>query len=117
MTGLPVVILTTAGAKSGLPRTTPLLCIRDEDNPETFALIATNWGQRHYPGWYHNLKANPQATCSIRGQSGNYRAHEAEDDEYDKFWRIAGATYLGFPLYKERIGTTRHIPIMVMTKE
>jgi len=52
LAGLPVVHLTTTGAKSGLPRTLPLLCIRDERNPDTFALVASNWGQTHYPAWY-----------------------------------------------------------------
>ena len=62
LAGLPVVLLTTTGVKSGLPRTLPLLCIRDERNPTTFALVASNWGQTHYPAWYLNLKANPRAT-------------------------------------------------------
>ena len=73
LAGLPVVLLTTTGVKSGLPRTLPLLCIRDERNPTTFALVASNWGQTHYPAWYLNLKANPRATCSIRGQTASLR--------------------------------------------
>jgi len=85
--GLPVVILTTTGAKSGLPRTLPLLCIRDEQDPTIFALIASNWGRAHYPAWYFNLNANPHATCSIRGQIGEYRAHEASGEEYERFWQ------------------------------
>jgi len=112
--GLPLVILTTTGAKSGLPRTTPLLCIRDENNPSTFAVIATNWGQQHYPSWYFNLKANPRATCSISGESREYMAHEANDEEYARFWQYATDTYIGYPLYKQRI-SGRNIPIMVMT--
>ena len=70
--GLPVVFLTSKGAKSGLPRTVPLLCVRDESDPVSFALIATNWGQKPYPAWYFNLKANPKATCSIAGQVGQF---------------------------------------------
>ena len=112
--GLPVVILTTTGAKSGLPRTLPLLCIRDEQDPTTFALIASNWGQAHYPAWYFNLKAKPHATCSIRDQIGEYMAHEASGEEYERFWQYAGNTYIGYPLYKQRVGK-RRIPIMVMT--
>jgi len=111
--GLPVVILTTTGAKSGLPRTLPLLCIRDEQDPTTFALIGSNWGQAHYPAWYFNLKANPQATCSIQGEIGEYMAHEAGGEEYERFWQYAENTYLGYLLYKQRTGK-RRIPIMVM---
>ena len=113
--GLPVVTLTTTGAKSGLPRTVPLLCIRDPEDSKRFALIASNWGQRHYPAWYHNLKAHPQATGNIGGAVADYSAREAEGDEYQRFWGYAQATYLGFSLYAQRVGDQRHIPIMVMT--
>jgi deazaflavin-dependent oxidoreductase (nitroreductase family) len=113
-TGLPVVILTTTGAKSGLPRTLPLLGIRDERDPTAFALIASNWGQRHYPAWYFNLRANPRAHCSIAGRVGHYVAHEATEEEYERFWRYAADTYLGYPLYKQRVAG-RRIPILIMT--
>jgi deazaflavin-dependent oxidoreductase (nitroreductase family) len=116
LAGLPVVLLTTTGVKSGLPRTLPLLCIRDERNPTTFALVASNWGQTHYPAWYLNLKANPHATCSIRGQTRAYVAHEASGEEYERFWQDAADTYFGYPLYKQRVGA-RRIPIMIMTPE
>jgi deazaflavin-dependent oxidoreductase (nitroreductase family) len=114
LTGLPVVVLTTTGAKSGLPRTMPLLCIRASDNSDQLAVIASNWGQRHHPAWYFNLKASPHATCSLGGILGTYLAHEASGDEYDRYWNCAVQTYLGYPLYKQRAGE-RRIPIMVLT--
>lgn len=114
VSGLPVAVVTTIGAKSGLSRTLPLLFIRDEHDPNVFALIASNWGSKHHPAWYFNLKANPHATCSIRGQVREYVAHEASGEAYDRFWQYAMGTYLGFPLYKQR-AANRHIPIMVMT--
>lgn len=112
-TGLPVVILTTTGARSGLPRTLPLLYIRDEQDPTKFALIASNWGQSHHPAWYFNLKANPRAACSIDRQIREYIAHEAVGEEYERFWQYAEETYLGYPLYQQRAGE-RRIPILVM---
>jgi deazaflavin-dependent oxidoreductase (nitroreductase family) len=115
LAGLPIVVVTCTGAKSGLPRTIPLLRIQDEANPNTFAVIASNWGQSHHPGWYHNLKANPRATCLIDGQTHEYMTHEASSDEYDRFWQLALETYVGFPGYKERAGD-RTIPIMVMER-
>ena len=111
---LPVVVVTTTGAKSRLARTLPLLCIRDESDSTAFAIIGTNWGQQHYPAWHFNLKANPCATCSIAGETGQYIAHEATGEEYARFWQNAADTYLGYPLYKQRI-RGRKIPIMVMT--
>ncbi len=113
LAGLPVIMLTTTGRKSGQPRTTPLLGIRDPDHPGTLAVIASNWGQARNPGWYYNLKAHPQAEVTIAGQPHAYRAHEAEGEEYERFWRLAEATYPGFPRYKER-AAGRHIPIMVL---
>ena len=113
LTGLPVVTMTTTGAKSGLPRTVPLLYIRDDQNPGSFALIGSNWGQKHSPSWYHNLKAHPRATCTIDGQTKDYVAQEVSGEAYERFWQHAVNTYLGFPLYKQRAG--RRIPILVMT--
>ena len=114
VTGLPILFLTTTGAKSGQPRTLPLLFIRDQKDPSSFALIASNWGQEHYPAWYFNLKANPNATCSINGQEKKYVAHEASENEYKKFWQSATNTYLGYSLYRQRVGDKRRIPIMVL---
>ena len=95
LAGLPVVILTTTGAKSRLPRTLPLLCIRDERNATTFALVASNWGQSHYPAWYFNLKAHPRAIGSIRGRAETYVVHEASGEEDERFWQYAANTYVG----------------------
>jgi len=116
LAGLPMVMLSTTGAKSGLPRTTPLVAIRHEADLCRFALIASNWGQDHHPGWYHNLKANPVATCTIEGVSRAYRAHEASGEEYDYYWQRASQTYFAYTLYKQRVGN-RRIPIMVLEIE
>ena len=114
MTGLPLVMLTCKGAKSGLERTSPLLAIRDQVDPRQFALVATNWGRSHYPSWYYNLRATPRARCVFEGRSGDYLAHEAAAEEYDRFWDYAADTYVGYPSYKGRI-SGRRIPIMIMT--
>lgn len=116
LSGAPVVSLTTTGAKSGLPRSVPLLCIRDRRDPKRFALVASNWGQRRHPAWYYNLKANPQARVTIDGQARDYRAQEATDEEYERFWNYARETYFGFDLYRKRAGD-RHIPILVLTPQ
>ncbi len=112
--GLPVVMVTTTGARSGLPRTWPLGRIDDPHDPEVFALIGTNFGQRRYPAWYFNLRANPRATCAFDGRAGPYTAREAAGEEYERFWQAAAAYYPGYLSYKARIHG-RRIPIMVMT--
>src|SRR5215211_1722742 len=67
LTGLPVVMLTTIGAKSGQPRTVPLVGLRDGDK---VVLIGSNFGQTHHPGWYYNLRAHPEATLELPERSG-----------------------------------------------
>ena len=62
LAGLPVVMVTTIGAKSGQPRQLPLVAIPDGEN---VILIASNFGQHHHPAWYYNLHAHPQARESI----------------------------------------------------
>lgn len=114
--GVPVALVTTTGARSGLKRTLPLLYIRDRRGSEAMALIASNWGQQKHPAWYFNLKANPRVLCSISGNVREYVAHEARGQEYDRFWEYATETYLGYPVYRERAGK-RHIPIMVLEPE
>ena len=105
-------MLTTTGAKSGEPRTVPLVCIPHTAVPTGFAIIASNWGNKRPPAWYFNLRANPRAVGVMGGISQTYVAHEATAAEYDHFWATAEATYIGFPRYKERAG--RLIPIMVL---
>jgi deazaflavin-dependent oxidoreductase (nitroreductase family) len=114
--GLPMVVLITTGARSGQPRTTPLVAILEGSDLQRFALIASNWGQDHHPGWYHNLKANPRATCVIQGVTGAYQAREASGEEYARYWQRASQIYLGYLLYKQRVGQ-RRIPIMVLEAE
>jgi deazaflavin-dependent oxidoreductase (nitroreductase family) len=113
LSGMPVMWLTVKGAKTGLLRSLPILCIRDEDNPNIIALVAANWGKDRRPGWYYNLKANPHAQGSIRGQMQKYIAHEAEGEEYIKYWQAANQTYLGFAHYQQRINEGR-LPILVL---
>ena len=115
-TGLPVLVLHTFGAKSGLPRRNPLVYLRDDQHPGSFALVASNFGQRHSPAWYYNLKAEPHCTCEIDGHSAHYVAREASGAEYDRFWQQAQETYMGYALYQQRTGG-RHIPILILSPE
>jgi deazaflavin-dependent oxidoreductase (nitroreductase family) len=114
LAGVPTVIVTVTGARSGRRRDVPLLAVHDPENPSVFALIATNWGRQPYPAWYFNLKANPQAACSFGGRRADYLAQEAQGAEYERFWNQAVHLYRGYALYRQRI-RGRHIPIMIMT--
>ena len=73
VSGLPVVMLTSNGARSGVPRTVPVLGL---PTPDGLAVIASNYGQQHDPGWYHNLRANPEGFVSVEGVRRPFRARE-----------------------------------------
>jgi len=111
LTGLPMVTLTTKGAKSSQPRSVPLIGISDG---EKIILIATNWGQKHYPSWYINLRACPEATITTTSETRACIAHEADKAETERYWPQAVMLYPGYERYKARIGDSRRIPIIVM---
>jgi deazaflavin-dependent oxidoreductase (nitroreductase family) len=109
ISGWPIVMLTTIGAKSGQVRTTPLIGIPDV---EKIILVASNFGQKQFPAWWYNLRRNPQASLTYQGVTRPFKAHEATVEEYEKYWQLAIATYPGYSAYKERAG--RKIPILVL---
>ena len=113
VSGLPVAMLTSTGAKTGLPRTVPLLYIRDEQTPSSFALIATNWGQKAYPAWYYNLCANPTAQLTKNGHARKYSARIATPVEWEVYWNLAVYYYPGYQSYMERSGG-REIPLFIL---
>jgi len=110
LSGLPVVVLTTIGAKSGRRQSVPLLALIDE---EKVIVIASNWGGAHHPAWYHNLRANPEASVSIGGQVGRYLAKETTDSEREQYWQQASAMYAGNEAYKRR-AAGRKIPLFIL---
>jgi len=113
LAGLPVIILTTIGAKSGLQRKMPLSAVFDG---EKVILIASYLGKLNHPAWYHNLKANPKAQVKIQGKEKDYIAREAEGEERQRYWAQAVELYQGYENYRKRAGN-RLIPVMVLTPE
>jgi deazaflavin-dependent oxidoreductase (nitroreductase family) len=111
VSGLPVVMLTTTGAKTGQQRTSPVVGVPDGDN---LVVIASNWGQRQHPGWYHNLRAHSTATVTVGGASWPVVAREAAGEERTRLWRQDLQVYPGRAAY-ERRAAQRHIPVIVLT--
>ena len=109
-TGLPVVVLTTTGAKSGKPRITPLAGFPDGEN---IILVASSLGNTHHPGWYYNLRANPEVQLKINGQSSNYVAQVVDRPEREGYWQLALSYYPGYHAYEQRCGG-REIPIVLL---
>lgn len=108
--GWDIIQLTTTGAKTGQPRTLPLIGLFDG---EKIALIASSFGRRHNPAWYYNLKAHPECQVRSSQKTGTYIAREAEGEEYKKYWQLGVLSYEGYEKYRER-ASHRHIPVMVL---
>jgi deazaflavin-dependent oxidoreductase (nitroreductase family) len=108
--GWNIIQLTTIGARTGEPRTLPLIGMFDG---EKIALVASSFGRKRNPAWYHNLKANPECEVQFHGRSGRYAAREAVGDEYEQYWQLAVSYYAGYEKYKQR-SAHRHIPVLVL---
>lgn len=110
VSGIPVVMLTTTGAKSGRPRTVPLLGVPDGD---AVAIIGSNFGQRRQPAWYHNLRADPTAEITVNGVTQRVRAVEADEPRRAAIWARGLQVYPGFAQY-ERRAAHRRISVFVL---
>jgi deazaflavin-dependent oxidoreductase (nitroreductase family) len=100
---VPVVVLTTTGARSGQRRETPLVYFTDGDD---VILIASNYGGARHPGWYHNLRADPECELHLGRHGGRFVARETEGDERDRLFALAAELYPGYPKYAERTNRT-----------
>jgi deazaflavin-dependent oxidoreductase (nitroreductase family) len=110
LAGLPVIMVTTTGAKSGLARHTPLVGIPvDED----LAVIGSNYGQGPTPGWVYNLEADPTATVAYKERSVRVAARRADQTAADYAFSRASAVYAGYAGYRERAGH-REIRVFVL---
>jgi deazaflavin-dependent oxidoreductase (nitroreductase family) len=109
-TGLPVVMLTTTGAKTGRQTTVPVVGIPDG---EDLAVIASNYGQQRHPAWYHNLTANPAATVAVHGVEKRVRARLVTGQERDRFWALGTRIYPAWSAYRRR-AANREIAIFVL---
>lgn len=105
MAGLPVIMLTTTGAKSGEPRSMPL--------GDDLAVIGSNYGQQRTPGWVYNLETDPAATVSYRDRSVEVTARAATDAEADEAFEIAASFYPGYGKYRAR-ASHRTIRVFVL---
>jgi deazaflavin-dependent oxidoreductase (nitroreductase family) len=109
--GQPVGLLETVGAKSGQPRSTPLLYLEDG---ERIVLVASSGGATKHPAWFHNVRANPDIHfCDRRGRRRAYRARVAEGPERKRLWQEVNDLYAGYETYQGRTAG-RRIPVVVL---
>jgi len=108
-TGLPVIIVTHRGRKTGAIRKIPLMKVVDGEN---YILVASMGGAPKHPGWYHNLKA--QSHVEIRDKAKVYKMQVREvmgSLEKQRLWAIAVAAYPPYQEYQDK--TDRNIPVFI----
>ncbi len=101
-----MLLLTTRGARSGQPRTAPVMYVMDGDRPVVFA---SNIGAPRHPGWYRNLVADPNITVEIGSERFPATAVVASGEERERLWQM-----FPFPEHQER--TRRQIPVVVLER-
>jgi deazaflavin-dependent oxidoreductase (nitroreductase family) len=108
--GMPVVLLTTIGAKSGKLRKTPLMRVEHDG---AYAVVASLGGAPKNPVWYYNIVANPHVELQDGTASGDYQAREVFGEDKAIWWQRAVAAYPDYADYQRK--TDRDIPVFVLT--
>ena len=108
--GMPVVILTTVGARSGRLRKTPLMRV---EHAGEYAAIASLGGAPKHPVWYHNVVANPTVELQDAEQRWDMVAREVTGEERARWWERAVAAYPRYADYER--ATDRAIPVFVLS--
>jgi F420H(2)-dependent quinone reductase len=107
--GMPVLLLTTVGRKTGKTRVNPVVYIRDGNN---YVIVAANAGADRNPGWFANLRANPQTTIEVDDMTLTVNAHKASKEEKGGLWPRLVEQASFFEDYRKK--TTRDIPMIIL---
>jgi deazaflavin-dependent oxidoreductase (nitroreductase family) len=109
--GRPLLLLTTIGAKSGQPRTSPLVYTTDGDR---IVIIASKGGAPTSPDWYHNIVANPEVTVELGREKFQARATIATGEKRQRLYDAQAAIMPAFADYQQK--TSRQIPVVVLER-
>lgn len=110
LAGMPVVLLTTRGRRTGVARTSVLTApVHDDDR---VVLVASYGGGDRHPDWYCNLRDEPAVTVEVAGRTRPMRARVATGAERAELWPRIVAAYDGYEGYRRR--TTREIPVVIL---
>ena len=108
--GVPTLLLTTTGRRSGELRTSALIFGRDGDD---YLVVASMGGAPSHPAWYLNLSANPAAEIQVRGDRIKVVTRTASDGEKPRLWQIVTDVWPNYDVYQTR--TDRAIPVVVLS--
>lgn len=107
--GMPVVLMTTRGVKSGKLRKVPLMRVEHEGR---YAIVASRGGAPKHPVWYHNVKAEPRVELQDGAETADFTAREVTGAEKAEWWERAVAAYPDYAEYQKK--TDRQIPVFVL---
>ena len=107
--GKPIVVVTTTGAKSGMPRLVPVMRV---EHDVSYAVVASKGGAPRHPVWYHNLVAHPRVQLQDGPTKRDYVAREASGAEREEWWARAVEAWPDYAAYQTR--TERLIPVFVL---
>jgi deazaflavin-dependent oxidoreductase (nitroreductase family) len=108
LSGIEISMLTTTGARTGRPRTLPVLALPDGEDK---ILIASNFGRPHHPSWYHNLRAKPHAKIVTAGVSREFVVRELSGADRERAYARAEEIFPPFTQYPRWAGA-RQIPVL-----
>lgn len=109
--GATLLLLHNTGAKSGLERVTPLMCIPDG---ERYVIVASKAGADNHPAWYHNLVANPEVGVEVGSEEFKAVATLAEEPERTELYSKVEAKHAIFTDYKNK--AARIIPVVILVR-
>lgn len=113
--GIPVLVLTSTGARSGKQYESPLAYFTDGDD---VVLIASNYGLERHPGWYHNLLAHPECELHIGPRGGRFVARQATGADRDRLYALAAERLnKGWHTYEQRTDGVRTIPVLRLSAD
>jgi deazaflavin-dependent oxidoreductase (nitroreductase family) len=108
----PLLLLTTIGARSGQPRTSPMMYVADG---EQLVVVASNAGAAKHPAWLHNLIANPHVVVEALGEEYPAQASVLAGEERERLWERITADHPFFAEYQVKAGN-RQIPLVALTR-
>ncbi len=109
--GMPVVIVTSVGHKSGNIRKNPVMRV---DHEGAYAVVASKGGAPEHPDWYHNITANPRVQLQDGPEPHEYVARQVDGDERATWWERAVAAFPPYAEYATK--TDREIPVFVLER-
>lgn len=109
--GVPTLLLTTTGRKSGATRTLPLIYGRDGDR---YLIVASRGGAPDHPGWYKNLVAQPKVKLQVAADKFAAHASTAKGAERVRLWQTMTKIWPAYDDYQKK--TSREIPVVILTK-